>query len=189
MRTGLKGVRLPLDEGDPLPPEHDRRIASAPSFDELYRAEKRSLLRFVSAKGRREDAEDVVQQVFANVVASQQPDCLLTPTAYLRQAAQNVLRNTARSALRRGGEHVPIESLALPDRDPIAALEARDKLARIEKAVERLKPLTRQIFLARRLDGFTYAEIAQQTGLSVQGVEKQMSRALKQLSRHLLGDA
>ena len=49
----------------------------------------------------------------------------------------------------------------------------------------RLKPLTRQIFLACRLDGYSYAEIAEQTGLSIRGVEKQMSRAIKQLGRHL----
>ncbi len=69
--------------------------------------------------------------------------------------------------------------------DPVAALEARDRLARIEEAVLRLKPLTREIFLACRLDGYSYAEIAERTGLSVRGVEKQMSRAIKQLGRHL----
>ena len=60
-----------------------------------------------------------------------------------------------------------------------------DRLARLEQAVLRLKPLTRQIFLACRLDGYSYVEIAEQTGLSVRGVEKQMSRAIKQLGRHL----
>ncbi len=69
--------------------------------------------------------------------------------------------------------------------DPVAALEARDRLARIEEAVLRLKPLTREIFLACRLDGYSYAEIAERTGLSVRGVEKQMSRAIRQLGRHL----
>jgi RNA polymerase sigma-70 factor (ECF subfamily) len=48
-----------------------------------------------------------------------------------------------------------------------------------------LKPLTREIFLACRLDGYSYAEIAQRTGLSVRGVEKQMSRAIKKLGQHL----
>ena len=72
--------------------------------------------------------------------------------------------------------------------DTITHLEARDRLARIEAAMMTLKPLTREIFLACRLDGYSYAEIAQRTGLSVRGVEKQMSRAIKKLGRHLRAD-
>ena len=62
-------------------------------------------------------------------------------------------------------------------------------MARLEQAVARLKPLTREIFLAQRVDGYTYPEIAKETGLSVKGVEKQMSKAIKQLRRHLHSDA
>ena len=37
--------------------------------------------------------------------------------------------------------------------------------------------------MAHRLDGFSYAEIAEHTGMSVKGVEKQMSRAIVELRR------
>src|SRR3546814_11851345 len=103
------------------------------------------------------------------------------PGAYLRQAARNVLRDEARAAERHcAHQHVPIEDHSLSSGDPVAALEARDRLVRIEEAVLRLKPLTREIFLACRLDGYSYAEIAERTGLSVRGVEKQMSKAIKE---------
>ena len=49
----------------------------------------------------------------------------------------------------------------------------------------RLRPKTREIFMAHRIDGMTYAEIAERTGLTVKGVETQMSRALAQLDRML----
>ena len=49
----------------------------------------------------------------------------------------------------------------------------------------RLRPRTREIFMAHRIDGMTYAEIAERTGLTVKGVEKQMSKALAQLDRML----
>jgi RNA polymerase sigma-70 factor (ECF subfamily) len=55
--------------------------------------------------------------------------------------------------------------------DAIAVLESRVLLRRIELAFSKLKPKTREIFLAHRLDGLSYAEIAQRTGLSVSGVE------------------
>jgi len=179
---------LPIDEGEPLPPAHDRVTSMAPTIDELYRAERPRLLRFLDRRAPDDRAEEIVQQVFTKLVARAQTDAVAihSPGAYLREAAHNLLRDHARAAARNHqSQHVPIDDVEIGSGDSVAALEARDRLARIEQAVLRLKPLTRQIFLACRLDGYSYAEIAGQTGLSVRGVEKQMSRAIKQLGRHL----
>lgn len=187
MRT-LGTAPLPLDEDEPLPPQHDRRGPMHDGLEELYRAERPGLLRFLSRRTPPDSAEDMVQQVFARMAAKTADPvaAIASPGAYLREAARNLIRDQARAAARGSAHlHVPADAETLCGGDPIAAIEARDRLARIEEAVLRLKPLTRQIFLARRLDGYSYAEIAQQTGLSVKGVEKQMSRAIKQLGRHL----
>ena len=157
-------------------------------LDSLYREERSSLLRFLSRLTGHDKAEDIVQQVFSRMAGKSESARapIQAPRAYLRQAARNMLRDEAKMAGHtREHHHVPIEDLSLSSGDPVAALEARDRLARIEQAVLRLKPLTRDIFLACRLDGYSYAEIAERTGLSVRGVEKQMSRAIKQLGRHL----
>lgn len=188
MPARLNRALCPIADDEPLPPDHDRRPVHR-GLDELYRNHKRGLLRFVARRGRRDDAEDVVHQVFARMAGSSDPSAIVAPGEYLRMAASNILRDRARALQRRAGDgHVSIDDTDVADADPVAMLEARDRLARIEEAVLRLKPLARQIFLARRLDGYTYAEIAQQTGLSVRGVEKQMNRALKLLNRHLLCD-
>jgi len=184
----LGAARLPLEEGDPLPPGHDRAAPTEDVLGKLYRTERPGLLRFLSRRTPHDCAEDMVQQLFARMAARTEDHAavIASPTAYLREAARNLVRDHARAAAR-GSErlHLSIDDVPLCDGDPIAALEARDRLARLEQAVLRLKPLTRQIFLARRLDGYSYGEIAEQTGLSVRGVEKQMSRAIKQLGRHL----
>ncbi|QPI72247.1 RNA polymerase sigma factor [Sphingobium sp. Cam5-1] len=187
MRPALGTARVPLDEGDPLPPADDR-VAAPICVDDLYRTERPGLMRFLHRRTADDRAEDIVQQVFARLVARAETDAvsLNAPGAYLRQAAHNLLLDEARAAVRtHQAQHVSIDDVEIGDGDPVASLEARDRLARIEQAVLRLKPLTRQIFLACRLDGYSYAEIAEQTGLSVRGVEKQMSRAIKQLGRHL----
>jgi len=188
MRFASEMARPPLDEGDPLPPQHDRAAGSADPLASLYREERPSLLRFLSRWTRHDKAEDVIQQVFSRMAGRSSHDggAIQAPAAYLRQAARNVLRDEARAAERScAHQHIPIEDLSLSSGDPVAALEARDRLVRIEEAVLRLKPFTREIFLACRLDGYSYAEIAERTGLSVRGVEKQMSRAIRQLGRHL----
>lgn len=186
MRPGVPLIRLPRDDVDPLSPLDDPRLKPAEWVGAIYRDERSRLIRFVSSRSRRQDAEDVVQQAFVRLVGSASCDSIASPAAYLRQSASNLIRDDARAEKRRSKHaHVPIEEVEIAGCDPVASLEARDRLVRIEEALSRLKPLTSQIFLACRLDGYSYAEIAQQTGLSVRGVEKQMHRAIKQLGRHL----
>lgn len=61
----------------------------------------------------------------------------------------------------------------------------RDMLGRLEAAMRRLKPRTREIFLAKRLDGMNYAEIARRTGLSVRRLERHVAKALATIDREL----
>ena len=189
MRFALGLGSVSVDEDDPLPPEIDRVCAPLPSLEQVYRQERTGLLRFVTRRSRREDAEDVVQQAFTRFAAGKNASRFDNPGAYLRQTSVNLLRDEARWSSRH-----PKVSLSeddeqvLADCDPLAALEARDRLHRIGAALDRLKPLTRQIFLACRVYGYSHAEIAEQTGLSVKGVEKHMGVAIKQLGRHLRRD-
>jgi len=188
----VSGVaRIPVDADDPLPPDCDRRLAGISGLEELYRRERPGLLRLLSRRVAVDCAEDIVQHAFVRM--AQRDDrvhgIISAPAAYLREAARNLVRDRSR-AIQRTGEHqhLSLDDEPLSAGDPVAMFEARDKLVRLEQAVLRLKPLTREIFLACRLDGYSYAEIAEQTGLSVKGVEKQMSRALKQLGRQLRSD-
>ena len=188
MPFAVARARLPLSHGDPLPPSPDRVASSHANLDDLYRTQRPGLLRFLARRAPVDRAEDIVQQLFTRMAgkSDEQAAAIASPGAYLLEGARNLLRDEARSAARNSRDlHTPVDEVALCDGDPVAALEARDKLARIEQAVLRLKPLTQEVFLARRLDGYSYAEIAQRTGLSIRGVEKQMSRAIKQLGRHL----
>jgi RNA polymerase sigma-70 factor (ECF subfamily) len=143
-------------------------------------------MRFVSRRARREDVEDIVQRAFVRLVGRSTDQTPEAPGPYLRQIARNLVLDDARVESRtQASTHLPLNEREPDTGDVIAHLEARDRLARIERAISSLKPLTRDIFLACRVDGYSYAEVAQRTGLSVRGVEKQMSRAIKQLGRHL----
>ncbi len=158
MSTALGAARLPLDERDPLPPDHDRAATPRDLLGALYRAERPALLRFLARRTAEDRAEDIVQQVFARMAGKtdDQSAAIASPSAYLRQAARNLLRDDARAAERTSLHlHMAIEDAPVADADPIAALEARDRLARIETAVLRLKPLTRQILSVVRTFGTT----------------------------------
>lgn len=60
-------------------------------------------------------------------------------------------------------------------------------LARLEAALRSLPRSRREIFLAVRLDGASYAELAEQTGFTTRQVEREVARALAQIDRALDG--
>ncbi|QDX25153.1 sigma-70 family RNA polymerase sigma factor [Sphingomonas suaedae] len=180
--------RVPLEEADPLPPEDARVPARAGGLEMLYRMHRDRLLRFLERRGTPDQAADIVQRLFARLARTDVAPrpAIDAPDAYLRQAAHNLLRDDARAAERRSAHlHICLDDVTLVAPDPIAALEARDMLQRLEAAVAGLQPRTREIFLAHRVDGYSYGEIAFRTGLSVKTVEKHMSRAIARLGRQL----
>ena len=62
-----------------------------------------------------------------------------------------------------------------------------EKLRRLEQAFRKLPKLQREVFLARRLDGLSYGEIAYLTGLAVPYVERQMAKAIYKLAKQMDG--
>lgn len=60
-------------------------------------------------------------------------------------------------------------------------------LERLNQAIATLPRRDREIFLAHRVDGLSYQEIADRTGLSVRRVERHIARALYGIDRTLEG--
>ena len=58
---------------------------------------------------------------------------------------------------------------------------------RLEAGLQRMPKLRREIFLAIRLDGLSYAEIAERTGLSVEQVEGHLAQSMLALRDALDG--
>ena len=58
-------------------------------------------------------------------------------------------------------------------------------LKRLEDAVAKLPPLTREVFLAHRVQTLSYEQIAERNGLTVRGVERHIASAICQLDKLL----
>lgn len=180
-----------LAEGDPIPPDDRASVHTAISrttLEALYRAQAPRLLRFFSRRADRQDVGDLVQESFVRFAgATTSPDNAPDhPEAYLSQIATNLLRNRARAAYQQSiSRHVSTDDILLPANDAIASIEARDMLNRLDAAMAKLSPKTREIFMAHRLDGLTYKLIGEKTGLSVKGVEWHMSKAIAHIARVL----
>lgn len=173
---------VPLRESDPLPPDNRVCAPRALALDSLYRARAPKLLSFFSRRATRQEADDLVHETFVRLADADQRQngAIERPEAYLSQVATNILRNRARAAFYRSTVETAPDDLPAPT-DFTAALEARDMLNRLQTAMLKLNPKTREIFMAHRLDGATYGEIAERTGLSVKTIEWHMSKAIAAL--------
>ncbi|MDK2769702.1 MAG: sigma-70 family RNA polymerase sigma factor [Sphingomonas sp.] len=166
----------------------DGGSAAPLALEMIYRNERHALVRFITRfRSNPDDAGDLAQEAFLRLAQSEQSrsEPIARPRAFLRQVARNLLRDRAKSAFGRGELlHVPFDEDAISAANEVARLEARDSLARVEAVMRRMKPKTREIFMAHRLDGLSYNEIAERTGMSVSGVEKQMAKAMTMLLQH-----
>lgn len=172
------------------PPANDApRESKETTFDEMFWTEAPRLGRFFRRQtGRSEDVGDLLQEVFLRFagLSRERISSLNRPEAYLHQIARNLLRDRAKTARRRAADlHLCADDVPLAGPSPDAQLEARDMLNRVEAAMLLLKPRTREIFMARRVDGLSYDEIAERMGLSHKAIEKQMARAIAHLDRTL----
>jgi RNA polymerase sigma-70 factor (ECF subfamily) len=136
-------------------------------------------------RGRtRAEAEDLIQDAFVRMQEYcdgggqvYQPERFLVRTV-LRLAA-NARRDEHREL------YCEVEDLTLivdTTPTPDEVLAGDQCLERMGAALETVSRRTRDIFLMQRLDGLTYAEIAQRMGLSVSAVEKHMACALVALA-------
>jgi len=141
---------------------------------EAPRMRQRLRLRFTPEK-----AADIVQTAFERMLGlgAERLTAMEQPRAYLYRVAGNLAHDLGKSAANRL-EQQSDEEWAAPH-DPLAALEARDFLRRIEAAISVLPDRTREIFMAHRFENLTYGEIASRHRISISSVEKEISAALR----------
>jgi len=176
----------PLADSEPAATaEHREALARV---HELYREHSPRLVRQLARRtGCSDLARELAQEVFVRLLrmAPASLGRIQQPEAFLRQVSTNLLRDWGRAAAVKQRSQ-PTLALARDDHvDQVAVLETRDTLRRLEHAIGKLKPKTRDIFIAHRIHGLTYAEIADRTGLSVKGVEKHMTKAIAKVDQLL----
>jgi RNA polymerase sigma factor (sigma-70 family) len=155
--------------------EQDQRISEAVERDQSRL--RNFIRRRVADQG---DAEDILQDVFYELVEAyraMQPEHV---TAWLFQVARNRIvdlfrrkkREAARSGLaervEEGGEMLQLEDLLpSPEAGPDAAFARSVLLDELDAALDELPDEQREVFIGHELMGYSFKEIAEQTGTSV----------------------
>ncbi|MDQ0667564.1 MULTISPECIES: sigma-70 family RNA polymerase sigma factor [unclassified Pseudomonas] len=125
------------------------------------------------------DADDLAQDTFVRIIGARRPvNELRQPLAYLATIANSLLINRwRRQAVERAYQHVLAEqpqALEISPEDKYLLIET---LVEVDELLHGMPAGMREIFLLSQLDGLTYKQIGSQLGLSVDKVQKSMSKA------------
>ena len=134
------------------------------------------------------DADDLVQEAWVRLACYEREQTVDQPEAFLMRAALNLSIDSYRARASHG-EEVLLDEVVLVDATPSveAVLLGRERMARLSVCLGRLNDKTRDIFLAHRIDGMSYLEIARRHKLSVSSVEKHIAKAMLQVTSWMEG--
>ena len=129
----------------------------------------------------RADALDAVQDLYVKLWKMRDSlDLVRNPGAY----GALLMRNLCIDRIRRLTPAQPLDD-GLPGREtPDEAIEAKETLGILMKAMERLPDSQRNLVKLHLLQGLSYDEIAAQTGLSPLNIRVQISLARKKLKQY-----
>lgn len=154
------------------------------AFESLYRRYWAVLLDEAYRRLKvREDAEEVVQEVFIDLYTRREQIIITRNIAgYLHKAVQFRVYNKIRAYIVQRS-YRQLAALRLEDQtaDPHSDAEFRELNTAIQKAILRLPEKCRQVFLLSREQGLGYKQIAQQLHISPNTVERHINKALKYL--------
>jgi len=173
--------------------EQDQRISEAIARDE---PRLRSFIRRRVAD--RGEAEDILQDVFYELVEAYR---MMKPveqvTAWMFRVARNriidLFRRKKRDAVRTEPEGFSIDGEALswedllpsPDAGPDSAYARKILLEELDHALDELPPEQRDVFVAHELMGYSFKELAEQTGVSVNTLLSRKHYAVQHLRQRL----
>ena len=130
------------------------------------------------------DAADLAQDTFVRLIGSAEAQrnasAIREPRSFLATIAQRVMVDHFR---RRSLERAYCEALAAMPEPAEVSPETRalvfETLVEIDAMLDRLGGKAKRAFLLSQLEGFTYAQIAFELGVSVSSVKKYMAKAME----------
>ena len=149
---------------------------------------------FLRRVRNRTEAEDLTQEVFVRILrGGGQTEAAISP-AFIFTIAANLLRDRARRMQTTGGPLVPlagetgvgpVDAKLREEISPERVLLGKEALERVHKALAKLSPQTRDIFLLFKLEQMKQKQIAEIYGISVSAVEKHIVAALTHVTKEL----
>lgn len=184
------------NQSQPLPDDFEEqkwaeriRTGDEQAFAALFRRYYGCLHQFAGRMTRNSHAaEDIVQDVFVKLWTDRDKLTIRSNfRAYLYKAVYNKALNHLRHKKIELCHSENAQLAGSAPETPDEILHAGEFERAVNQAVAGLPEACREVFLLRKQDGLSYAEIAAVQGISVNTVKTQLSRALKTLLKLMPG--
>ncbi len=176
----------------------DRRTEQNRRISEVIQRERRRLFHFIRKRVDNEgDAEDILQDVFYELIEAYR---LMKPVEQVGAWLYRVARNRIIDRFRKKRPETPAENarndgeegalhledlLPSPDAGPEAMYARSVLLEELDAALEELPEEQRDVFVAHELEGRSFKQLAEETGLSINTLLSRKHYAILHLRRRL----
>lgn len=148
-----------------------------------------ALRRWLASRGfAPDDADDLVQEVYAKLAALDEVGHIRSVRAYMFTTAHMIVLSRLRRAKIVAIDSVEdVEAFSPPDETPDAETQVSDRqeLKRLAQAVAALPPRRREIFILRKVHKLPQRAVAERLGISESTVETHLWNALHGLAEAL----
>lgn len=150
-------------------------------LEATFLANRHDLLRFIRARGGGDAAEDLLQELWLKAVAIP-IGSVVDARSYLFRTAHNLMLDRRRAALRAArrekawGDAADVCSVCASSEQ---AYLVREQIEAAERALAALGDRAATIFRRYRIDGVSQRQIADDMGISLSAVEKDLQKAYR----------
>lgn len=168
--------------------EQPSRTGDSQIDDQILRGYEGALRDFFGRRVRsRDEVDDLVQEAFARLIASDERREVQYPVAYLFRIASNLLhdrgRRQARTPLHADLEEAESTVGVAPNQEDRRHHD--DLRAALDQALAILSPRAREVFVMRRFRNMDTQEIARALHISRRMVQKHLTSAMREICRQL----
>lgn len=169
-----------------MPPSFMDNVCDDHIYSQLFRTHSKTVFNYIYYKfGDEEKARDAVQEAFVKLWENCAKVAPEKAKAFVYTVANNLYLNVIKAEKVRLKHRK--EGGTTTRQDPEFLMEEQEFKKKLEDALTDLPENQRTTFLLNRIDGKTYAQIAELEGVSVKAIEKRMHQALKSLREKIDG--
>ena len=163
------------------------KLGNKKAFEHIYKKYHMLLYDFIYARiGSIEGCEEIIQNIFLNVWQKRtqlKPEGNLK--AYLYQSARNAISNFIRHEFIRDKKREQNDFLYNSTISPETELLNSEMVAFFKRAINKLPPKRKEIFLYAFDEGLSRQEIADMQNISIKTVEDHLWKAVKFIRHHI----
>lgn len=159
-------------------------------IQQLSDADHQRVRAYATQKVGQQEAEDVVQDAYLQLLQREQIDAVREPRAFLFRVIANLSidawrKSNRKAAMEMENESSELETLVCQQPGPEALTSSLLEFDNFLSVLDGLPELQRHAFILNKIEGLTHAEIAQRLGVSTKSIQRYLVEAMEHFAERM----